>query len=156
MSSKATTTTTPPSWEWAKALPAFVREKGWRAKAYKGNKLQATYYHCSLFEVPPSFWAELLKAGEKEGGKEEEVEALAAGMAGCGLTRGEGGREEEGRVLEGEEEEEGLMAEGGKDGAGVKRMECRKCLCVFPVEERVAHYQSAWHLWNLRRGLAGK
>lgn len=152
MSSKAAT----PSWEWAKALPAFVREKGWRAKAYsKGNKLQATYYHCSLFDLPPSFWAELLKGGE--GGKEEEeVETLAAGMVGCGLTRGEGGREEEGRVLEGEEEEEGLMAEGGKDGAGVKRMECRKCLCVFPVEERVAHYQSAWHLWNLRRGLARK
>jgi len=153
MSSKTATT---PSWEWAKALPAFVREKGWRAKAYsKGNKLQATYYHCSLFDVPSSFWTELLEGGE-EGGKKEEVEALAAGVAACGLTRGEGGREEEGRVLEGEEEEEGMMVEGGKDGAGVKRMECRKCLCVFPVEERVAHYQSAWHLCNLRRSLAKK
>ncbi len=145
-----------PSWEWAKALPAFVREKGWRAKAYtKGNKLQATYYHCSLFDVPPSFWAELLGGGNKEGRDKQEVDALTAGMEACGLTRGEGGREEEGRVLEGEEEEEGI-AEGGNDGAGIKRMECRKCLCVFPVEERVAHYQSAWHLCNLRRGLARK
>lgn len=140
-------------WEWAKQLPPFVREKGWRAKAYsKGNDLQATYYHCSLFDIPSTFWLEMTEKNieaEADGQKD-----LAARMDACGLTRAEGDREDGREILEGEEEEE-EGGEGGIEGGG-KKLYCRKCRCALPVEDRVSHYQSAWHVCNLRRSIAKK
>jgi hypothetical protein len=66
--------------------------------------------------------------------------------------------------LEGEEEEEEEDEDGKTytqtqahtEGGKKKMMRCGKCLCSFPVVERVGHYQSAWHLANLRRSLSKK
>lgn len=57
----------------------------------------------------------------------------------------------------GEEEADAAATATGAAAAaigGTGAMTCSRCRVSLPVAERVAHYQSPWHLLNLRRSLA--
>lgn len=44
----------------------------------------------------------------------------------------------------------GEREQGGLSSPTSRRLTCSKCRCPVDASERLAHYQSAWHLHNLR------
>lgn len=66
--------------------------------AYRNGRLAASYYHVSLFDVPPDYWAQVTDAlsspGQSQGqsqGQQQQQPPLASSAARAGSGVGEGG-----------------------------------------------------------------